>query len=74
MECLSQRFIEEVEALLDSSKMVIATVALKSGGFPAIVKSRPDCRVVTIMLSNRSTLANTLLPEISSLLPSHKLK
>lgn len=27
-----------------------------------------------ITLGNRSTLANTLLPEISSLLPSHKLK
>jgi nucleoside-triphosphatase len=74
MECLSQRFIEEVKALLDSSKMVIATVALKGGGFPAIVKSRPDCQVVTVTLSNRSTLANTLLPEVSSLLASNKLK
>ena len=27
MECLSQRFIEEVKALLDSPKMLIATVA-----------------------------------------------
>ena len=34
MECLSQRFIEEVKALLDSPKMLIATVGLKGGGFP----------------------------------------
>lgn len=67
MECLSRRFTEEVEALLNSSKMVIATVALKGGGFPANVKSRPDCRVVTVTYSNRSTLAGTLVPAISSI-------
>jgi nucleoside-triphosphatase len=72
MECLSQRFIEEVEALLDSLKMVIATVALKSGGLPANVKSRPDCQVVMVTLSNRSTLASSLLPEISNLVASDK--
>jgi nucleoside-triphosphatase len=72
MECLSPRFIEEVEALLDSTKMVIATVALKGGGFPATVRSRPDCQVVTVTLNNRSTLASSLLPEISYMLASDK--
>ncbi len=72
MECLSQRFIQEVEALLDSSKMLIATVGLKAGGFPAKVKNRPDCRMVTVNLNNRSTLAATLLPEIATILSSHK--
>lgn len=74
MECLSQRFIEEVEALLDSAKMVIATVGLKGGGFPATVKSHPDCQVVTVNLKNRATLAGILLPEISSILASDKLE
>ena len=74
MECLSPRFIQEVEALLDSSKMLIATLALKGGGFPATVRSRPDCQVVTVTLSNRSTLSNTLLPGISSILVSDKLE
>lgn len=74
MECLSQRFIEEVEALLDSAKMVIATVGLKGGGFPATVKSHLDCRVVTVNLKNRATLAGILLPEISSILASDKLE
>jgi len=72
MECLSQRFIEEVEALLNSSKIVIATVALKGEGFPTKVKHRADCRVVTVNLNNRSTLAGALLPEISNILSSHK--
>ena len=74
MECLSPRFIQEVEALLDSSKMLIATVALKGGGFPATVRSRPDCHVVTVTLSNRSTLSNALLPRISNILVSDKLE
>ena len=72
MECLSQRFIQEVEALLDSSKILIATVALKGGGFPATVKSRSDSQVVTVTLNNRSTLASILLPEISSMLKTDK--
>jgi len=74
MECLSPRFIQEVGALLDSSKMVIATVGLKGGGFPATVRSRQGCQVVTVTLSNRSTLANTLLPGISNILVSDKLE
>jgi len=72
MECMSQRFMQEVDALLDSSKMVIATVALKGGGFPAKVKHRPDCRVVTVNLHNRSTLAGTLAPEIATILSSQQ--
>jgi nucleoside-triphosphatase len=74
MECLCQRFIQEVEALLNSSKMVIATVGLKGGGFPARVRSRPDCQVLTVTLSNRSTLSSTLLPVISTILVSDKLE
>jgi nucleoside-triphosphatase len=74
MECLSPRFIQEVEALLDSTKMLIATVGLKGGGFPATVRSRQDCQVVTVTLSNRSTLASNLLCGISSILVSDKLE
>lgn len=64
MECLSQRFIQEVEALLNSPKILVATVALKGEGFPATVRSRPDCRVTTVTLQNRTTVADTILPEI----------
>ena len=72
MECLSPRFIQEVEALLDSTKMLIATVGLKGGGFPGTVRSRPDCQVVTVTLSNRSTLSSMILPEITTILSSRK--
>jgi hypothetical protein len=52
--------------------MVIATVALKAGGFPAKVKRRQDCQVVNVTLQNRSTLAGTLVPVIQTILSSHK--
>jgi nucleoside-triphosphatase len=68
MECLSHRFIQEVEALLDSSKLVVATVAFKGGGFPCKVKQRAGCRVVTLTLTNRSTLPGTLVPDVVALL------
>lgn len=72
MECLSTRFIEEVQALLDSPKMVLATVTLHGSGFPAKVKSRQDCLVVTVTVQNRATLAETLLPGILAHLPSSR--
>jgi len=72
MECLSQRFIQEVEALLDSSKMLTATVALKGEGFPTKVKSRTDCHLANVTFQNRSTLAVTLVPAIKTILTPDK--
>ena len=57
MECLSQRFREEVEALLDSTRTVIATIALKGDGFIRRVKARPNCRLMTVTVGNRDHLA-----------------
>lgn len=51
MECLSQRFVETVRRLLDSDKLVLATVALKGHPFIEEVRSRPDC----MMFDTRST-------------------
>jgi len=64
MECLSRRFTEEVTALLDSSKTVIATIALKGSGFIQQVKQRPDCRLVTVTVANRDSLAESLFAEL----------
>lgn len=64
MECASGRFTEEVTALLDSSRTLIATIALKGDGFIRQVKQRPDCRLVTVTVENRDRLAETLPNEI----------
>jgi nucleoside-triphosphatase len=63
MECLSSHFAQEVTALLDSSKTVIATIALKGTGFIQQVKERPDCRLITVTVANRDRLADSLFTE-----------
>lgn len=64
MECLSARFKEDVTALLNSSKRVVATIALKGDGFIQRIKQRTDCRMVTVTYSNRDHLVETLGEEI----------
>lgn len=64
MECLSRRFTEEVQALLDSSKTVIATIALKGDGLIRRIKQRPDCRLITVTVDNRDGLADSLVTEL----------
>lgn len=64
MECLSTRFKKEVTALLNSSKMVVATIALKGDGFIQRIKQRTDCRLVTVTQTNRDHLLETVTEEI----------
>jgi len=64
MECLSSHFAQEVTALLDSSKTVIATIALKATGFIQQVKERPDCRLIPVTVANRDSLADSLFTEL----------
>lgn len=64
MECLSRRFTEEVRALLDSSRTIIATIALKGEGFIQQVKQRSDCRLITVTVENRNVLADSLFTEV----------
>ena len=64
MECLSKLFTEEVRSLLDSSKTVIATIALKDDGFIRKVKQRSDCRLITVTVENRTGLADSIFSEV----------
>ena len=64
MECLSRRFTEEVRSLLDSSKTVIATIALKGDGFIRQVKQRSDCHLITVTVENRNGLADSIYAEV----------
>ena len=53
MECLSGRFVETMESLLNSSAPLVATVALRGGGFIEAVKRRPDVLLWTVTPANR---------------------
>jgi nucleoside-triphosphatase len=60
MECFSRRFTEDVTALLNSPKILIATIALKGEGFIRQVKDRSDCRLITVTRENRDRLPSEL--------------
>ena len=64
MECLSRRFTDDMTALLNSPKMLIATIALKGEGFIRQVKDRPDCRLVMVTRENRDHLMSDLSTEL----------
>ncbi|NGZ97220.1 MAG: hypothetical protein CV089_14065 [Nitrospira sp. WS110] len=64
MECFSKRFVDVVTLLLDGSKTLVATIALKGEGFIRQVKRKPDCRVVTVTRENRDRLPDELTSEL----------
>jgi nucleoside-triphosphatase len=64
MECLSTQFTTEMQTLLDSSKLILATIALKGEGFIQQVKQRPDCRLISVTLENRERLIDTVMGEL----------
>jgi nucleoside-triphosphatase len=62
MECLSSAFRRLVASLLDSPAPLLATIALRAGGFIDEIKHRGDVRLYEIDERNREAL----LPEIGS--------
>lgn len=66
MECLSRRFTDDMTVLLNSPKVLIATIAMKGEGFIRQVKDRPDCRLVMVTRENRDRLMSDLVAEVQS--------
>ncbi len=60
MECLSKKFIDLLRALLDSRTILIATIALKGGGFIEEVKNRQDVKVFEIEPKNRNFIGEEI--------------
>jgi nucleoside-triphosphatase len=65
MECLSERFVERMRELLDSSRTVVATVASRGGGFIAEVKKRDDCERWTLTRANRDAMPENIMAWIN---------
>jgi nucleoside-triphosphatase len=62
MECLSPRFVEAIEELLDASRWIVATIALSGGGFIAEVKKQPRTLLREVTYANRDRLADQVAP------------
>jgi nucleoside-triphosphatase len=63
MECLSNRFRNLLGEILDSRTLVIATIALKGGGFIEKVKKRDDVELFELNHHNRDVLFSEILKE-----------
>jgi nucleoside-triphosphatase len=57
MECFSKKFTLLVRELIDSDKMLIATIALKGAGLIAELKQREDVQMFELTSENRDRLA-----------------
>jgi nucleoside-triphosphatase len=65
MECFSARFVAATRRLLDGGRLVVATVALRGGGFIEEVKRRPDVELRNITRSNRDGMPAQILEWIA---------
>jgi len=66
MECASQAFKDAAWAALESSNLVLGTIARKGVGFIARVKRRPDVRLFEVTRANRGQLAAQILRELGA--------
>jgi len=64
MECLSSKFRGLIREVLDSSKILIATVAFKGGGIIKEIKKRNDIRLFEITQKNRESLLSEIVKGI----------
>jgi nucleoside-triphosphatase len=61
MECFSPRFQRAVEGILDRGGPLLATIALRGGGFIAAVKRRPGVELWEVSRANRDALPGRIL-------------
>jgi nucleoside-triphosphatase len=71
MECLSRRFQRLVKEILESDRLLIATIAQHGGGLIAEVKRREDVRIYTLTGQNRDRMLETILAEIKTATTSY---
>ncbi|MGH9312682.1 MAG: nucleoside-triphosphatase [Vicinamibacterales bacterium] len=66
MECLSARFVEAAQTLLDAGRLVVATVGQRGSGFIADVKRRTDAELWDVTRQNRDEIPARVLAWIAA--------
>jgi len=67
MECFSGKFRAIVRDILDSDKLLVATIALKGSGMIADIKKRDDIKLFQVKQENRDPLISEILKYIRNL-------
>ncbi len=73
MECLSERFVAAMRALLAGRTPVVATVGLKGGGFIAEVKRAEACLLWEVTRANRDALPGRISAWLARAAPCRHL-
>jgi nucleoside-triphosphatase len=66
MECLSPRFVAAMRVRLDAAAPVVATIALRGGGFIAEVKRRPGAELWTLDRATRDAVPARIVAWLDS--------
>lgn len=66
MECFSDLFVDTMWQILDGDVPLLATIALKGGGFIREVKQRDDVELITVSPGNRDSLPSDLVARFRS--------
>ena len=66
MECFSALFREAITKILAGPVPVLATIAIKGGGFIGRVKMRPDVEILTVTVGNRDRLPQELAERLQT--------
>ena len=61
MECFSQRFKDALTELLDSDRIVVATIHRSAPGFIQQIRERPDAELWEVTRQNRDELCQSIL-------------
>jgi len=64
MECFSDFFKDMIKGLIESQRILIATVALKGGGLIQGIKKRKDVDIYHVTLKNRNSLMDEIMRKI----------
>jgi nucleoside-triphosphatase len=70
MECLCPQFVVAMKKLLSEPSPVVATIALRGGGFIEETRARPDVHVMEVTQGNRQALPR----EIAAWIRQHKAR
>jgi len=66
MECLSMQFQRLVKEVLNSERLLIATIAQHGAGLIAQIKSREDVVIYSLTTQNRDAMAEIILAKIKN--------
>jgi nucleoside-triphosphatase len=69
MECFSKEFKTAISKILDSERILVATVALKGSGLIAEIKKRTDIRIFEATRKNQDIIIAQIVSLANSLYP-----